>query len=79
MVILYGLALIVTLFWELKLVLHLPDPNDRLWASAVVAVNVGHARAGVHLRALPDAARSQFWFLEGLLHGAMAYKLYQWA
>jgi len=79
MVILYGLALIATLLWELKLVLRLPDPNDRLWASAVVAVNVGTLALVFTFVPFLTQLGLQFWFLEGLLHGAMAYKLYQWA
>ena len=79
MVILYSLALIATLLWELKLVLRLPDPNDRLWASAVVAVNVGTLALVFTFVPFLTQLGLQFWFLEGLLHGAMAYKLYQWA
>ena len=78
MVILYSLALIATLLWELKLVRHLPDPHDRLWASAVVAVNVGTLALVFTFVPFLTQLGLQFWFLEGLLHGAMAYKLYQW-
>ena len=73
---LYPMALIATLIWELKLVRRLPDPSDRLWASAVVAANVGTlALVGTFV---PFATQLglQFWFLEGLLHGAVATKLY---
>ena len=76
LLVLYPMALIATLIWELKLVRRLPDPSDRLWASAVVAANVGTlALVGTFV---PFATQLglQFWFLEGLLHGAVATKLY---
>jgi hypothetical protein len=76
---LYGLALVSTLLWGLKLVRRLPDPTDRLWASAVVAANIGTLVLVLTFVPFNTQVGLQFWFLEGLLHGSMAYKLYQWA
>jgi hypothetical protein len=78
MLLLYGLALVAAVIWEIKLVRHLPDPNDRLWASAVVAANVGTLVLVMTFVPFVTQIGLQFWFLEGLLHGAMAYKIYQW-
>jgi hypothetical protein len=79
LVIVYGGALIATLVWELKLVLRLPDPDDRLWASAVVAANIGTLAFVLTFVPFTSQLGLQFWFLEGLLHGAMATRLDQWA
>jgi hypothetical protein len=72
---LYGIALLVTVLWELKLVRRLPDRDDRLWASAVVAANIGTLALVVSFVPFTTQLGLQFWFLEGLLHGAMASKL----
>ncbi|MEP7305030.1 MAG: hypothetical protein ABJA98_05895 [Acidobacteriota bacterium] len=74
----YGLALVSTVLWELKLVLRLPDPDDRLWAAAVVAANVGTLALVFTFVPFATQIGVQFWFLEGLLHGAMTMKLQQW-
>jgi hypothetical protein len=79
LLIIYFLALIATLRWELKLVHRLPDPMDRLWASAVVAANIGTLVLVMTFVPFVTQVGLQFWFLEGLLHGAMAHKLEQWA
>jgi hypothetical protein len=79
LLILYGGALVVTLLWELKLVKRLTDPNDRLWAAAVVAANVGTLALVFSFVPFSTQIGLQFWFLEGLLHGAMATRLNQWA
>jgi hypothetical protein len=75
----YAVALLVTLLWELKLVRSLTDPDDRLWTAAVVAVNVGTLALVFTFVPFASQVGLQFWFLEGLLHGAMATKLDQWA
>jgi hypothetical protein len=77
MLIVYSLALLVTLVWELKLVFKLPDRNDRVWASAVVAANIGTLAFVLTFVPFTTQIGLQFWFLEGLLHGAMATKLNQ--
>jgi hypothetical protein len=74
----YGLALAATVSWELKLVFRLPDRNDRLWAAAVVAANVGTLALVFTFVPFATQIGIQFWFLEGLLHGAMTMKLRQW-
>ena len=71
----YGMALLTTVVWELKLVGLLPDRNDRLWASAVVAANIGTLALVVSFVPFTTQLGLQFWFLEGLLYGAMALKL----
>jgi hypothetical protein len=74
----YGLALIATVLWEWKLVRQLPDRTDRLWATAVVAANVGTLALVFTFVPFATQIGMQFWFLEGLLHGAMAMKLHSW-
>jgi len=71
----YVLALLATVMWEFKTVWLLRHPNDRLWAAAVAAANVG--TLALVLTFVPFATQIgiQFWFLEGLLHGAMTMKL----
>ncbi len=71
----YGLALFATLGWELKLVRRLSDPHDRLWAAAIVAANIGTLALVATFVPFTTQIGLQFWFLEGLLHGAMAVKL----
>ena len=68
---LYGLVLIVTLLGDLKLVRSLADPEDRLLATIVVAANVG--TIGLVFTFIPfgTVVGMQFWFLEGMLRGAM--------
>jgi hypothetical protein len=77
LLILYGGALVVTLLWELKLVRNLTDPTDRLWAAAVVAANVGTLALVFTFVPFSTQIGLQFWFLEGLLHGAMVTRLNQ--
>jgi hypothetical protein len=67
----YGLALIATAVYDLKLVRALADRNDRLWAAAVVAANFGTLALVFSFVPFGTAAGMQFWFLEGALHGAM--------
>jgi hypothetical protein len=70
--------LLVTLLWEVKLVRSLTDPNDRLWAAAIAAANVGTIALVFTFVPFTSQLGLQFWFLEGLLHGAMATRLDQW-
>lgn len=74
----YGIALVATVVWELKLVLRLPDPNDQLWAAAIVAANIGTLVLVFTFVPFATQIGTQFWFLEGLLHGAMTMKLREW-
>jgi hypothetical protein len=68
----YSLALLATVFRDLKLVRTLANPDDRLWASAVIAANFGTLALVFSFVPFGTAAGMQFWFLEGALHGAMA-------
>ena len=69
---LYSLVLIVTLFGDLKLIRSLADPEDRLLATIVVAANVGTLGLVFTFVPFGTAVGMQFWFLEGMLRGAMA-------
>lgn len=73
----YTLALLATLLFALKLVRELPEPEDRRWAAAIGAANIG--MMAFTLTYVPFASQLgiQFWFLEGLLFAAMATKLRQ--
>ena len=68
----YGIALITTAVYDLKLVRTLANREDRLWASAVIAANFGTLALVFSFVPFGTAAGMQFWFLEGGLHGAMA-------
>jgi hypothetical protein len=72
LVALYSLVLIVTLLGDLKLIRSLADREDRLVATIVVAANIG--TIGLVFTFIPfgTAVGMQFWFLEGMLRGAMA-------
>ena len=72
LVALYGLVLIVTLFGDLALIRSLADPEDRLVATIVVAANVGTIGLVFTFVPFGTAVGMQFWFLEGMLRGAMA-------
>jgi hypothetical protein len=74
----YGLALLSTVVWELRLIRRLPDRRDRLWAAAVVAANIGTLALVFTFVPFATQIGMQFWFLEGLLHGAMAMQLQSW-
>jgi hypothetical protein len=67
----YSLALVVTAVYDLRLVLSLALPDDRLWAAAVVAANLGTLALVFSFVPFGTASGMQFWFLEGVLHGAM--------
>jgi hypothetical protein len=75
LLILYPLALLATLRWEWKLVRSLTDPDDRLWTAALVAANAGTLALVFTFVPFSTQIGLQFWFLEGLLHGAMATRL----
>jgi len=72
LVLLYSLVLIVTLVGDLGLIRSLADPEDRLVATIVIAANIG--TLGLVFTFIPfgTVAGMQFWFLEGMLQGAMA-------
>lgn len=70
----YTAALIATIRFEFRIVSRLRDPNDRLWGAAVVAANVGVLVLVLTFVPFATQVGLQFWFLEGLLHGAMTMK-----
>ena len=72
LVALYGLVLLVTLLGDLKLIRSLADPEDRLVADHRRRRQRRDHRAGVHFVPFGTAVGMQFWFLEGMLRGAMA-------
>jgi hypothetical protein len=72
---LYSVALLATLGWELRLVRRLSDSSDRVWAAAIVAANIGTLALVATFVPFTTQVGLQFWFLEGILHGAMATKL----
>ena len=72
LVALYGLVLLVTLIGDLEIDLSLADPEDRLIATIVVAANVGTLGLVFTFVPFGTAVGMQFWFLEGMLRGAMA-------
>jgi hypothetical protein len=75
LLVLYGTALLSTLRWHVRLLARLREPNDRLSASAVVAANVGSLVLVATFVPFTTQLGLQFWFLEGLLCGAMADRL----
>ena len=74
----YGLALVSTAIWELKMVRRLIDPEDRRWAAAIVAANFGTLAMVFTFVPFASQIGVQFWFLEGVLHGAMASRMSRW-
>jgi hypothetical protein len=68
----YSLALIVTVFYDWRLIRSLRDPRDRLWTAAVVAANFGTLAFVFTFVPFGTQAGLQFWFLEGAVHGATA-------
>ncbi|HYM23044.1 MAG TPA: hypothetical protein VEU08_07545 [Vicinamibacterales bacterium] len=69
---LYFIALVTTVAYDLKFIQTLRDPEDRLWAAAVIAANFGTLPLVFSFVPFGTATGLQFWFLEGCLHGAMA-------
>ncbi len=72
LLVLYTLALIATVTFDLRLIRSLRDAPDRLLASIVAATNFGTLFFLFTFVPFGTAAGMQFWFLEGALHGAMA-------
>jgi hypothetical protein len=72
---LYAAALLATIGYQWRLVRRLPHPGDRLWAAAVVAVNMGTIALVFSFVPFTTQVGLQFWFLEGALHGAMMQRL----
>ena len=71
LVLLYSLTLIATLVGDWKLIRSLADPEDKRCATIVVAANIGTVGLIATFIPFGTAVGMQFWFLEGLLRGAM--------
>jgi hypothetical protein len=71
LVILYSLALIATISFDLRLIRTLQDPADKLLAAIVVATNFGTLFFVFTFVPFATAGGMQFWFLEGAMHGAL--------
>jgi hypothetical protein len=72
---LYGLALIVTIAHQWKLVRLVQDPENQAWVAAIVAANMGTIAMIFSFVPFGTQMGIQFWFLEGALHGAMMHRL----
>jgi hypothetical protein len=72
---LYGLALVVTLAHQWKLVRLVRNPEDQTWVAAIVAANMGTIAMIFSFVPFGTQMGIQFWFLEGALHGAMMHRL----
>jgi hypothetical protein len=72
LLVLYFAALGITVVYDIKFIQTLRDPEDRLWAAAVIAANFGTLPLVFSFVPFGTATGLQFWFLEGCLHGAMA-------
>jgi hypothetical protein len=75
LVAIYAAALLAVVRYQWRLVRSLDDPDDRLWAAAVAAVNAGTIALVFSFVPFNTQVGLQFWFLEGVLHGAMAARL----
>src|SRR5216684_3432660 len=72
MVGLYGIALVVTVVWEWKIVRSVRNPAHQAWVAAIVAANMGTVAMVFSFVPFGTQMGLQFWFLEGALHGALA-------
>lgn len=71
----YSVAILAVMRRQWRLVLELPDRDDRLWAATVVAVNAGTIALVFSFVPFVTQVGVQFWFLEGALHGALGQTL----
>ena len=75
LVLLYGMALVVTIASDWKIVRNVQNPKDQAWVAAIVAANMGTIAMVFSFVPFGTQMGLQFWFLEGALHGAMAHRL----
>jgi hypothetical protein len=68
---LYAVALLAALRFDVGLVRTLWFREDRRWASAVCAVNLGTLALVLTFVPFTTQVGMQFWFLEGALLGAL--------
>jgi hypothetical protein len=71
---LYSLALLAVALFEWRLMRSLPDSSDRRWVAVVASVNLGTLALVFSFVPFTTQVGLQFWFLEGALLGAMAYR-----
>jgi hypothetical protein len=71
---LYTVALLIVLRFETGLVRTLWFPEDRRWASAVCAANLGTLALVLTFVPFTTQVGTQFWFLEGALLGALVHR-----
>jgi hypothetical protein len=71
LVALYGLALLVTAAYEWKIVRAVKNPEHLPWIAAIVAANLGTMAMVFSFVPFGTQMGLQFWFLEGVLHGAI--------
>ena len=69
---LYAAALIAAGLFGLKLATTLESADDRRWATAVVAVNIGTLALVFTFVPFTTQVGLQYWFLEGAMLGALA-------
>jgi hypothetical protein len=67
----YSLALLVTVKSEWTTTMGLARSNDRLWAAAVAAANIGTLALVFSFVPFATQVGLQYWFLEGALFGAL--------
>lgn len=71
LVVLYGLALIATAFYEWRVLSSVRNPDDLPWVAAIIAANLGTMLMVFSFVPFGTQMGLQFWFLEGALHGAV--------
>ncbi len=74
LLVLYPLALLATVAFDLRLIRTLADPADRLLAAVVMATNFGTLFFVFTFVPFATTPGMQFWFLEGAMHGALALR-----
>jgi hypothetical protein len=70
LLILYGLALLVTGASELSLIRSSSSPDFKFWAASVFAVNIGVFALIFGFTPFTTQTGMQYWFLAGMLYGA---------
>ena len=75
LLLLYAMALLAAAWYEWRLAMSLEIREDRYWAATVAAVNIGTLALVFSFVPFVTQVGLQFWFLEGVLHGAMAHRL----
>ena len=71
----YGAALVATVMYQWRLFRLLRHTDDWYWTAAVSAANMGTLALVFSFVPFATQVGMQFWFLEGVLHGAMMSRL----